>query len=77
MFEKETSELKEGEKLDYEKYKDQTTEYYITLMVSQEKQGWLLTKSAEYSIQDNSTEKPTYKFFGTISQIMKNLSKEK
>ncbi len=77
LFEKETSELKEGEKLDYEKYKDQTTEYYITQMVSQEKQGWLLTKSAEYSIQDNSTEKPSYKFFGTISQIMKNLSKEK
>lgn len=77
LFAKETEALKEGEKLDYETYKEKTTEYYIAQMVSQEKQNWLLNKTEEYTIQDNSTEKPTYKFFGTINQIIKNLSGRK
>lgn len=73
LFAKETDALKEGEKLDYETFKEKTTEYYIAQMVGQEKQNWLLNKTEEYSIQDNSREKPVYKFFGTINQITRNL----
>ena len=73
LFAKETDALKEGEKLDYETFKEKTTEYYIAQMVGQEKQNWLLNKTEEYAIQDNSREKPVYKFFGTINQITRNL----
>ncbi len=66
--------LGEGEKLDYEKYKDTTTEYYVSQMVAQEKDAWLYEVMENYSIQDNSTEKPAYKLFGTINQIVQNLT---
>lgn len=73
LFAEETEALKEGEKLDYETFKEKTEEYYIAQMVGQEKQSWLLGKTEEYTIQDNSKEAPTYKFFGTINQIIRNL----
>lgn len=74
-FSKQTAELKEGEKLDYETYRKEITEYYIAQRVAQEKDSWIIEKEANYTIQNNTTEKPEYKFFGTINQIVKNLSK--
>lgn len=76
LFATETQTLKEGEKLDYELFKEKTTEYYIAQMVEQQKQTWIVEKTGEYSIQDNSKETPVYKFFGTINQIIQNLGKK-
>ncbi len=76
LFANETEALKEGEKLDYETFKEKTEEYYTAQMVGQEKQNWLLGKTEEYTIQDNSKETPVYKFFGTINQIIQNLGKK-
>lgn len=76
LFATETQALKEGEKLDYELFKEKTTEYYIAQMVGQQKQTWIVEKTGEYSIQDNSKETPVYKFFGTINQIIQNLGKK-
>lgn len=77
LFATESQALKEGEKLDYELFKEKTKEYYIAQMVGQKKQSWILEKTEEYSIQDNSKETPVYKFFGTINQIIQNLGKKK
>lgn len=74
-FAQDAALLQEGEKLDYETYKEQITEYYIAQLVAQEKDTWIVEKEADYTIQNNATEKPKYKFFGTINQIINNLGK--
>lgn len=69
MFPTETEALKEGEQLDYEKYKKETTEQYIMSQVQSLQSDWLATKKAEYKIQNNSTEKPKYGFLTVLRSI--------
>lgn len=76
IFPNETAALEEGAKLDYEQYKNETKEYFIQQQIEQEKPNWLDGLYAEYKIQDNSTEKPTYGVLKTTINIFKNLFSE-
>ena len=73
IFPNETAALEQGEKLDYEKYKDKTKEYFIQQEVEQAKSSWLSGLYDSYRIQDNSTSKPTYGFLKTTISIFKNI----
>ena len=77
MFPTETAALATGAKLDYDTYKDQTTQYYVQQQISNTKATWLSTKEASYKIQNNSTTKPTYGLFQTTVNIIKNLLAKK
>ncbi len=70
LFPTETAALKEGEKLDYEKFKEQTKEKFITTKVQEEQATWLETKREEAKIQDNSVEKPKFGFLTTLRNIL-------
>lgn len=76
IFPNETAELEEGEKLDYELYKEKTVDVYIQQQVEQEKYTWIDGKYSEYKIQDNSTEKPKYGVLTTTINIVKNLTEK-
>ena len=76
IFPNETAELEEGEKLDYELYKEETVDVYIQQQVEQEKYGWIDGLYADYKIQDNSTEKPKYGVLTTTINIIKNLTEK-
>lgn len=73
MFPSETAALADGAKLDFDTYKDQTTQYYIQQQVSNTKSTWLASKESSYKIQDNATTTPTYGLFQTTINIVKNL----
>jgi hypothetical protein len=73
IFPNETAALEEGEKLDYEQYKDGTKEYFLQQEVEKEKYTWIDSLYSTYKIQDNSAEKPTYGFLKTTINIFKNL----
>ncbi|MGI6423044.1 MAG: SurA N-terminal domain-containing protein [Candidatus Dojkabacteria bacterium] len=76
IFPNETAALEEGEKLDYELLKDQTTDIYIQQQVEQKKYTWLDGMYSEYKIQDNSANKPKYGILTTTINIVKNLSEK-
>lgn len=76
MFPTESAALEEGEKLDYELYKDQVKNYYIRQQVENEKYKWLESLKSEYSIQDNSVSKPKYGVLKATINIFKNLFEE-
>lgn len=73
IFPNETAVLEEGEKLDYEQYKDKTKEYFIQQEVEKEKYTWINELYDSYKIQDNSVEKPSYGILKTTITIFKNL----
>jgi len=73
MFQEDAAQLEEGEKLDYEKYKDQVKEYYVQQMVQQKKPAWLAEKEDEYTIQNNASVKPTYGVFKQTVNIVRTL----
>lgn len=73
MFPNETAALEEGEKLDYELYKDQVKTYYIRQQVENEKYTWLESLKSEYSIQDNSVSQPKYGVLTATINIFKNI----
>lgn len=73
IFEDETNALEEGEKLDFDDYKSQTEEVYVNQLVSNQKDSWLEGLKSEATIQDNATEKPSYKLLGVTRNIITNL----
>ena len=73
IFPTETAELEEGEKLDYELYKEDVKDIYIQQEVENEKYTWLESLYSEYKIQDNSVNKPKYGILSATINIMRNL----
>ena len=73
IFPTETAELEEGEKLDYELYKEDVKDIYIQQEVENEKYTWLESLYSEYKIQDNSVNKPKYGILSATINIMQNL----
>jgi foldase protein PrsA len=73
IFPEETAELEEGEKLDFETYREEVEEIFIQQEVQMTKGSWMSEKMAEYSIQDNSTTKPKYGFLTITTNIVNNL----
>jgi len=76
IFPNETASLEEGEKLDYELFKDQTKEVFLQQEVEQEKYTWIDGLYSEYRIQDNSKDAPKYGILTTTINIIKNLTQE-
>ena len=70
IFPQESAALAEGEKLDYEKYKEETKEQYIVNEVQTKQSEWLTGKKSEYSIQNNSVAKPKYGFLTTLFNLL-------
>lgn len=76
IFPNESAALEEGEKLDYELYKDGVKDIFIQQKVENAKYTWLESLASEYKIQDNSTSKPKYGVLSATINIVKNLLKE-
>lgn len=76
LFPTESAALEEGEKLDYEKYKDETTKKYLSSMVSSNSSAWIAQKRTEYSIQNNATDKPKYGFLTATTNAINTLFKK-
>ena len=73
IFPEETAELEEGEKLDFEQYREKTEEVYIEQEVQMRRAGWMAEKKEEYNIQDNSVAKPKYGFLSITFNMVSNL----
>jgi hypothetical protein len=73
IFEDETAALEEGEELDFDDYKDQTEEVYISQLVSDNEEDWLSGLEEKAVIQNNVTAKPSYSILGTTRNIVMNL----
>ncbi len=76
IFPNESAALEEGEKLDYELYKDGTKDIFIQQEVENAKYTWLESLTGEYKIQDNSSSKPKYGVLSATINIVKNLINE-
>ncbi len=76
MFPNETAQLEEGEKLDFELYKEEVETYYIRQQVENTKYTWLESLKEEYKIQDNSVSKPKYGILSATINIVKNIFNE-
>lgn len=76
LFPTESAALEEGAKLDYEKYKDETTKKYLSSMVSSKSSAWIAQKRTEYSIQNNATAKPKYGFLTATTNAINTLLKK-
>lgn len=76
IFPNESAALEEGEKLDYELYKDGVKDIFIQQEVENAKYTWLESLTGEYKIQDNSTSKPKYGVLSATINIVKNLLNE-
>ncbi len=73
IFPDETAELEEGEKLDFDTFREETEEIFIQQEVQMQKGSWLAEKKLQYNIQDNSTDKPAYGFLTITTNIVNNL----
>lgn len=73
IFPDETEALEDGAELDYETYKDQTEQVYIEQLVSSEFDTWLEAKVAEHTVQDNTTDKPSYGFLTITTKLINNI----
>ncbi len=73
IFTTETAALEDGEKLDFDTFREETEEVFIQQEVQIQKSSWLSEKKAEYSVQDNSTDKPKYGFLTITTNIINNL----
>lgn len=76
LFPDDSAALEEGEKLDFEKYKEEVRNVYIQQEVESLKSTWLDQKVAEYRIQNNATEQPRYGLFTTTVNIVRNVINE-
>ncbi len=72
LFPTETAELEEGEKLDYELFKEESEKRYVEQEVYNSEATWLEGLKTEYKIQDNSSIKPTYGVLKATINIFKN-----
>lgn len=73
IFPEDSAALEEGEKLDFEKYREETEEIFIQQEVQMNRSSWLLQKQSEYNIQDNSTGRPRYGFLTITTNIVNRL----
>ena len=73
LFPTETEALEEGEKLDYEQYKDQVKQRYIEQKVYENEGAWLEGLRSQYKIQNNVTNKPKYGVLSATINIVENL----
>ncbi len=76
LFPTDSAELEEGEKLDYELFKDAAEEMYIKQQVYNTEATWLEELKGEYKIQDNSATEPKYGILSATINIFKNLFEE-
>ena len=76
LFPTETGELEEGEKLDFELFRDKAEEMYIEQQVYNTEATWLEELKGDYKIQDNSTAKPKYGILSATINIFKNFFNE-
>jgi len=76
LFPTETEALEEGEKLDYEQYKDQVEQRYIEQKVYENEGAWLEGLRSKYKIQNNVTNKPKYGVLSATINIVENLFNE-
>ena len=76
LFPAETEALEEGEKLDYEQYKDQVKQRYIEQKVYENEGTWLEGLRSQYKIQNNVTNKPKYGVLSATINIVENLFNE-
>lgn len=73
LYPNETSALEEGEKLDYEEFKEGVEEIYIRQEVDNSRSTWLEGLRGEYKIQNNSASKPKYGVLSATINIVKNI----
>lgn len=73
MFANESALLEEGEKLNYDDYRDQVEEIYVQQEVEREKSTWLADKKDEYNIINNAEEPKKYGVFRLTSEIVRGL----
>lgn len=73
IYPNETAALEEGEKLDFEQFKEGVEDIYIQQQVESEKYTWLDSLYSNYKIQDNSAETPKYGVLTATINIVKNL----
>lgn len=73
IYPNESAALEEGEKLDYELYKDGVEDIYIQQEVENQKYTWLQSLYTEYKIQDNSKSQPKYGVLSATINIFKNI----
>ncbi len=76
LFPTDSQQLEEGEKLDYELFKDETEEMYIRQEIYNNEAVWLEGLKGEYKIQDNSIAEPKYGVLSATINIFKNLFNE-
>lgn len=73
IFPEETADLEEGERLDFETFREEVEEIFIQQEVQMTRGSWMAERQAEYSIQDNSTARPRYGFLTITTNIVNNL----
>ena len=73
IFPDETAALEKGEKLDFDKYKEETEKVYIQQQVQSKRSSWLTEVEGSHRIQDNSVSRPRYGFLTTTVNIINNL----
>jgi hypothetical protein len=76
IFPSESAALEDGEKLDYEKYRDEVKDIFIQQEVEKNKYTWINSLYNEYRIQDNSASRPSYGILSTTFNIIRNISNE-
>jgi hypothetical protein len=76
IYPNETAALEEGEKLDYEQFKEGVEEIYVQQQVENERYTWLETLYDEYKIQNNTVAKPQYGILSATINIFSNLLEE-
>ena len=72
MFPSETNALEEGEKLNYDLYKDEAESVYVDQLVSDAKDTWLKELESTAKIQNNAIEKPEYGILTITRNIINN-----
>ncbi len=73
IYPNETAALEEGEKLDYEMFKEGVEDIYIRQQVENERYAWLEGLYNEYKIQNNTVSKPKYGVLSATINIFSNL----
>ena len=73
IFPNETAALEDGEKLNYELYREEIKEFFIQQKVENQRHIWIEGLYAEYRIQNNVIEKPKYGVLTTTINIFRNL----
>lgn len=76
IYPNETAALEEGEKLDYEMFKEGVEDIYVRQQVENERYAWLEGLYNEYKIQNNTVSEPEYGVLSATINIFSNLFDE-